>query len=62
MKLNNKGQGQMMMYLMIVMFLFGGLGGLKIGKLFGGGRKAVAIQKDEGQKSELFKDKIKGIE
>ena len=62
MKLNNKGQGQMMMYLMIVMFLFGGLGGLKIGKLFGGGRKAVAVQKDEGHMVEYYKDKIKGTE
>lgn len=60
--LNNKGQGQMMMMLMVAMLLFGGLGGLKIGKLFGGGRKAVAVQKDEGNKSVTFRDKIKGIE
>lgn len=62
MKLNNKGQGQIMIILLVVGLLFGGLGGLRLAKIFSPRRKAAIVQKDEGHKSISFKDKIKGIE
>ena len=62
MRLNNKGQGQFMMILLVVGLLFGGLGGLKLASLNPFKAKAGITQKDEGQKSEFYRDKIKGIE
>lgn len=60
-KLNNKGQGQMLLILLAVGVLVGGVGGMKIGNIFSP-KARVAVQKDEGQKSEHYRDKIKGIE
>jgi len=63
MKLNNKGQGQLFMIILVVGLLFGGLGGLKLGNINPFKSKAgVATQKDEGNKSEYYRDKVKGIE
>ena len=62
MRLNNKGQGQLMMILLVVGLIFGGLGGLKLASLNPFKAKAGIVQKDEGHKTESYRDKIKGIE
>jgi hypothetical protein len=58
---NNKGQGQMLLILLAAGVIFGGIGGMKVGSIFKS-KARVAVQKDEGQKSEYYKDKIKGVE
>lgn len=62
MRLNNKGQGQLMMILLIVGLVFGGLGGLKLASLNPFKTKTGIVQKDEGYKTESYRDKTKGIE
>jgi hypothetical protein len=62
---NNKGQGQMLIILLVGAFLFGGIGGAKISGLnpFKGNKaQKQSVQKAEESKEEYFKDKIKGIE
>jgi len=54
--------GNLMLYGLIAMFIFGGIGGLKIGKLNPFKGKPAIVQKTQQTKEEYFKDKIKGIE
>lgn len=63
MRINNKGQTQLLMIVLVGGLLFGAFGGLKLGKLnpFKSSKATVTL-KDEGNKEEYFKDKIKGIE
>lgn len=62
MKLNNKGQGQLLIMVLVVGILFGGVGRGFLSKINPFKAKTVAVQKDQGVKEEYFKDKIKGIE
>lgn len=60
--MNNKGQTNILIAVMVLGILFGGFTGAKISSLnpFKGSPKAV--EKSEGHKEEYFRDKIKGIE
>jgi hypothetical protein len=65
MRFNNK-RGQATTYLLagavIFGMLFGGMGMSKLGKLNPFKAKAGIVQKEEGNTSEFYRDKIKGIE
>jgi len=64
MKMNKRGQSELLIIVLVAGVLFGGLGGLKVAKLnpFSRTKAAGSIQKDEGRKSEYYRDKIKGVE
>jgi len=62
MRLNNKGQGQVLLIVLVVGIVFGGFSGNILSKLNPFKAKPGIMQKEQGNKEEYFRDKIKGIE